>query len=304
MKRRHSIFGSLLSLLFMCAVIGGIWYLIKPYMSKHKQESVEFTHHLSILTWNTARMGGFKKPGENQVLQLLSRQDADIICLQEVDVYKNNRFLTLQDVRDVLGRKYPYSYLDFSIYDRRHQFGTMVWSRYPLIHKNSIRYETNANLSNRCDVVIGKDTLRLINNHLESYSFTPEDIAEIEQQRNYEGLKSSARKLESKWSRALPIRNKQAQMVREEIDRSPYPVVVVGDFNSIAWSYAYWHISKGLHDAWKESGRGRLGATCEKRGIGIRIDYILCSDPLLPEQCTVLPLSGSDHHPVCATLGW
>ena len=40
---------------------------------------------ITILTWNTGRMGEFKKTAQNEVLHYLCAQDADIICLQEVD---------------------------------------------------------------------------------------------------------------------------------------------------------------------------------------------------------------------------
>ena len=246
---------------------------------------------ITVLTWNTARMGNFAKPDKNEVLKYLVSQDADIICLQEVDVYKNDKLLTLADVKQTLGKKYKYSYLDFSIYDSRHQFGVMVWSKYPLIHKQSIRYETRGNISNRCDVVMGNDTIRLFNNHLESYSFTPGDLQDVD-------------KIKNKWLRALPLRNAQAQIVRAEIEQSPYPVIVVGDFNSIEWSYTYWHLSRGLHDAWRELHPWSWGATCEHRGFGVRIDYILCSDPLVPTHCTIKQTTGSDHKPVVATLTW
>ena len=246
---------------------------------------------LSILTWNTARMGGFQKPEKNEVLQYLVAQDADVICLQEVDVYKNARYLTLPEVKQVLSKKYPYSYLDFSVYDSRHQFGTMVWSKYPLINKQSIHYETRGNLSNRCDVLVGQDTIRLINNHLESYSFTSGDLENVDL-------------IRVKWRRAIPLRNKQAQIVRKEIETSPYPVIVVGDFNSVALSFAYWHISRGLHDAWNTVHPWSWGATYEYKGIGLRIDYILCSDPLTPVSCEVPDAPGSDHKPVRATLKW
>ena len=258
---------------------------------------------ISVLTWNTGRMGGFEKPEKNEVIQYLLSQDADVICLQEVDVYKDPKYLTLPEVRAALGKKYPYSYIDFSVYNKRHQYGTMVWARYPLINKQSIHYETRGNLSNRCDMVVGKDTIRLINNHLESYSFTKEDLSEAEELRTYQGLKETIRRLKAKWERAIPLRNNQARVIREEIERSPYPVIVVGDFNAPAWSYAYRHISEGLHDAWSETHLfWQWGATCEKKGYGLRIDYILCSDPLRPTACTVPDAPGSDHKPVVATL--
>lgn len=247
---------------------------------------------ISVLTWNTARMDYKHKPADNEVLQYLLSQDADVVCLQEVDVYKDAKYLTLPDVRQTLGSKYPYSYLDFSVYNKRHQYGTMVWSKYPLIHKQSIHYETQGNLSNRCDIVVGCDTIRLINNHLESYKLASEDLTDMD-------------RIEAKWKRAIPLRNAQAQVVRREIEASPYPMVIVGDFNSVALSYAYWHISRGLHDAWNETHYfWEWGATYEYNGIGLRIDYILCSDPLKPTTCSVPNISVSDHKPVVATLVW
>ena len=247
---------------------------------------------ITVMTWNTGRMGEFKKPEKNEVLQYLLQQDADVVCLQEVDVYKDDHFLTLPDVKKTLSHKYPYSYLDFSVFNKRHQYGTMVWSKYPLIHKQSIHYETYGNLSNRCDIVVGKDTFRLFNNHLESYKLESEDLQDVN-------------KIEQKWKRAIPLRNKQAQVVRAEIDESPYPVIVVGDFNSPILSYAYWCLSSGLHDAWSETHSFfDDGDTYSYKGFGLRIDYILCSDPLKPTRCTVPKTTGSDHKPVVATLEW
>ena len=247
---------------------------------------------ITVLTWNTARMDYKHKPSDNEVLQYLLSQDADVVCLQEVDVYKDAKYLTLPDVRETLRTQYPYSYLDFSVYNKRHQYGTMVWSKYPLIHKQSIHYETQGNLSNRCDIVVGHDTIRLINNHLESYKLASEDLTDVD-------------RIEAKWKRAIPLRNAQAQVVRREIEASPYPVVVVGDFNSVALSFAYWHISRGLHDAWNETHYfWEWGATYEYNGMGLRIDYILCSDPLKPTTCSVPGISVSDHKPVVSTLVW
>ena len=246
---------------------------------------------ITVLTWNTGRMGEFKKPEKNEVIQYLMSQDADVICLQEVDVYKDAQFLTLPEVRQTLSKKYPYSYIDFSVYNKRHQYGTMVWAKYPLINKQSIHYETQGNLSNRCDVVVERDTLRLINNHLESYKLESGDLKDVD-------------RIEAKWKRAIPLRNAQARVVRREIEASPYPVIVVGDFNSVALSFAYWHISAGLHDAWNETHFWEWGATYEYKGIGLRIDYILCSNPLKPVACEVKETTGSDHKPVVATLVW
>ncbi len=152
-------------------------------------------------------------------------------------------------------------------------------------------------------MVVGADTIRLINNHLESYSFTPADI-ETDSLTHYSGLLSAIKRIKAKWERAFKLRNAQARVVRKEIETSPYPVIAVGDFNATALSYAYWHISDGMHDAWRETHSWQWGATCEKGGFGLRIDYILCSDPIKPVACSVPDAPGSDHRPVVATLAW
>ena len=249
-------------------------------------------HRLTVLTWNTARMGGFVKPDKNEVLRFLLEQDADVICLQEVDVYKDATYLTLPDVKETLSKKYPYSYIDFSVYNKRHQYGTMVWAKYPLVNKQSIRYESHGNLSNQCDMAIGTDTIRIINNHLESYRFTPEDMEDMDNVR-------------SKMEESTPLRARQARTIRRMVQSSPYPTLVVGDFNAVPLSYTYLHISRGMHDAFLETSWLQWGATYKKKGIGIRIDYILSSPSLVPVQCRVhKEITGSDHWPVEATLAW
>lgn len=291
--------------LLLLVLIGAcLWLLLSHGTAPTEAELADKPHRLTVLTWNTNSMSRFQKPEKNEVLRYLMQQDADIVCLQEVTVYKSNAYLTLPEVKDLLHRKYRYSYLDFSVYNRYRQFGTMVWSKYPLIHKQSIHYATKGNLSNRCDVVVGTDTFRLINNHLESYMFKPEDLADVEQQRNYDGLRTSAKKLETKWKRALPLRHEQARMVRDEVKASPYPVIVVGDFNSTPLSYTYLTISRGLNDAWAQTSWGRWGTTCVKRGIGLHIDYILSSPSIVPVACDIKKTTGSDHRPVVATLAW
>ena len=302
-KRSHKIRKVLMLILLAC-ILFVFWQMLSHGTPPGDAELRSRPHRLTVLTWNTARMGNFAKPAKNEVLRFLAQQDADVVCLQEVDVYKDAHFLTLQEVKQVLGAKYPYSYLDFAVYDKRHQFGTMIWSRYPLINKHTIHYQTRGNMSNCCDVVVETDTIRLFNNHLESYYFTPEDLADVDTLRNYQGLRESARRVEEKWKRATPLRNAQARTVHDEVKQSPYPAIVVGDFNAIPLSYTYMILSIGMHDAFAETSWFRWGATCEKRGIGMRIDYILCSDPILPVQCSIGQTKASDHRPVIATLAW
>ena len=233
------------------------------------------------------------------MLKYINNQGADIVCLQEVLVYKNPNRLTLPALRETMSN-YPYTYYDFKRYNSHRQFGNVVFSRYPLTNKQTIRYESQSNISSQCDVLVEKDTLRLIINHLESYGLDKEDL-------QFDTLSVTEIKnstLVTKLQRAGELRHQQAREVKQNIRESPYPVITVGDFNAIPLSYVYWKIKFGLHDCFLESSFGKLGNTYKRKGIGVRIDYILCSRQLTPIRCEVDRVKYSDHFPVYATIGW
>lgn len=260
------------------------------------------TRQLRLLTYNTHRMGEFRKVPQNRVIQYLLRQDADVVCLQEVEVYKDKQYLTLSELKSAMQDKYPYSYIDFSVYNERRQFGNVVFSKYPLIDKQTIRYPSRANISSRCDIVVGTDTLRLITNHLESNRFEKTDF--IDGKDMGDALKETAQRLNSKWKSARGVRHEQARCVRRAIEESPYPVIVVGDFNDIPLSYTYLKIRGSLRDCFLSSSWGRLGFTYIYHHIGGRIDYTLCSRSLHPIRCEVERVNHSDHYPLATTIGW
>lgn len=245
-----------------------------------------YAKHLTVMTYNTHRMGEFQKPDKNRVLQYLQRQNADVICLQEVEVYKEKKYLTLQELRESL-KQYPYTYFDFLVYNKRRQFGNAVFSRYPLVNKQTIRYRSRSNISSQCDIVVDGDTLRLITNHLESNRLEHIDSTLID-----------------KLDTARSIRREQAKALRQARKHSPYPLLIVGDFNDIPLSYTYLVTRGWMRDCFLETCPGQIGVTYERHHLGVRIDYILCSRDLHPTACRVERVRHSDHYPVVATIGW
>lgn len=257
---------------------------------------------LTVLTYNTHRMGGFCKVPQNRVVQYLLRQDADVVCLQEVEVRKNAKYLTLAELRAAMQAKYPYSYVDFAVYNQRRQFGNVVFSKYPLIHKETIRYTSRANISSRCDIVVKGDTIRLITNHLESNKLDKKDFAE--DLTSGEAIRETAQRLSEKMETARELRHEQARIVRAAIDASPYPIIVVGDFNDTPLSYTYWKMRGWMRDCFLSTSWGRMGFTYIYHHVGVRIDYILCSRDLHPTECHVDRVRHSDHYPVVSTIAW
>lgn len=288
------IFWSIIALLvFWCA-----WSLFSHRMPWQKGKKT--TNELKVLTYNThAMMIGESLDSKLAMLQYINRLDADIVCLQEVLVYKSGQRLTLPMLREAM-RQYPYTYYDFKHYNSRRQFGNVVFSRYPLIHKQTIRYESASNISSQCDVVVGADTLRLVVNHLESFKLEDSDF-HIDSLTSGNFKESS---LNRKLTKTSQLRRKQVQQVRSAIRQSPYPAIAVGDFNAVPLSLVYWTMNLGMRDCFAETSVGRYGATYQRKGIGIRIDYIFCSRELVPLACRIEKKHYSDHYPIVATIGW
>lgn len=284
--------------LFAVLVAWCAWSLYSHQMPW--QKNLPHEHRLTVLTYNTrAMMIGESLASKHAMLNHLNRLDADIVCLQEVLVYKTGERLTLPALREAM-RKYPYTYYDFKKYNSHRQFGNVVFSRFPLINKQTIRYESNSNISSQCDIVINNDTIRLIVNHLESFCFEKKDF-------NIDSLTAGNFKESSfnrKLTQASQLRRKQVMKVRRAIHQSPYPVIAVGDFNALPLSLVYWTMNMGLRDCFAESSFGRYGATYMRQGLGIRIDYIFASRQLHPLACRVDQATYSDHFPVIATIGW
>lgn len=296
-KALQVICGVVISVLVL-TIVWICWSLLSHRMPWQKHWETE--HQLTVVTYNTNGMLVDKKLEDKlAMLDYVKKLDADIVCLQEVLVYKNPNRFTLPDLREAM-REYPYTYYDFKVYNSRRQFGNVVFSRYPLINKQTIRYESQSNISSQCDVVVGQDTLRLVVNHLESFRLNNSDFSLDSLTANT--LRESS--LNRKLTYASRLRRQQAYSVRKAIHHSPYPVIAVGDFNAIPLSAVYWIMNTGLRDCYAESSVGRYGSTYERKGIRVRIDYIFTSRALKPLACRVGKERYSDHYPVIATIGW
>ena len=264
------------------------------------QEYSQMPHELKVLTYNTQGMAVDKYLDTKlEMLEYINELDADVVCLQEVLVYKKGDRLTLPMMREAM-KNYPYTYFDFKLYNSRRQFGNVVFSRYPLVNKETIPFESKANISSQCDIVVNEDTIRLMVNHLESFYLNDEDLDLSDLDVSNIQENSLVRKL----VRANRLRHDQVSVLREAIRQSPHPVIAVGDFNSLPISWVYWRMNLGMRDCFAESSVGQYGSTYQRKGLSARIDYIFTSRKLKPISCEVGDAEYSDHYPVMATIGW
>ena len=258
----------------------------------------ELPHSFTIMTYNSHMMDESRKPKQNRVIQYILRTQPDVVCLQEVEVHKSGNKLTLSELREALS-VYPYTYFDFKVYNSKLQFGNVVFSRYPLIGKHTLRYKSATNITSVCDIVLPTDTIRLYTNHLESNKLLREDL---DIGTTTEQAQSAFNSTSEKLAQASAIRNEQVKILRSDTERSPHPVLIVGDMNTTPVSYAYRLLQRNMRDAFLESSNGQLGHTFVKGKLGIRIDYILHSKQLTATDFDIPHVDYSDHYPVITTI--
>ena len=268
-------------------------------------------NNLRVMSWNVAQFDALqnKKHPEvkNQMIDLVNEYQPDIACFQEM-VAEDSTVTKHGHVSEFLQRlnfpDYFYSYNrkeDF--WDYAH-FGIIIFSKYPIINKQTIMWYPNDynSIIQYVDIVKGPDTFRVFNIHLQSLRFSRANLKYIDQPlvEDKDALKES-KSIISKFKTGFVKRKVQAERIREEMDKSPYPVIVCGDFNDVPNSYAYHTIGNGMKNAFAEKGGG-LGRTFSGIAPTLRIDNIFVDSKFDVEQYTRVKKKLSDHFPIITDL--
>ena len=273
------------------------------YMPMHTAQDVP-DGTIKLLSYNVCSYTGVDNFKENEgfdtIYHYLARQDADIVCLQEdVDTWRRYVFHRYQKI-------YPYNDTIF-FFNKNEANGMGIHSRFPILRRERIPYESRANGSVAWYLQVGNDTVLVINNHLEGTNLTKEDRSRyemiLEGKMSRDTVREESKLLVQKVGRANAIRATGAETVHRYIEEHrEYPMIVCGDFNDNPISYSRHVISKGLTDCFAETGRG-LGLSYNRKGFYFRIDHILCSDHFTPYNCQVDDeINASDHYPIFCWL--
>ncbi len=213
----------------------------------------------------------------------------DVLCFQEFHHDDAERMRVIDEIVNVTQAA---NYYTIPVWqgDQHGIFGIITFSCYPIVNKGLL-YVGDSTTPNRgifTDLVIGKDTVRLINIHLHSMNIRLADTS-----------------LHTPWERVVSIyeklkigdekRKKQLKQVMEKIDNSPYPVILCGDFNSFPYGYAYQTIKQRLDNTFEKSGFG-FGFTLNIFPYLVRLDQIFYSEPFVPVYAKVVrKFPSSDH---------
>jgi len=270
---------------------------------KFTKPSGNKSNTFKVLSYNVRLFNYFENnhgiTSEKKVIEFLKAQKPDIICLQEFFI-SGNPAEKEAAIIEALGGKY-YSHLKVLGSGKNRFYGIVTFSKFPIIRKGEIIHPGSSSLSIYTDVLIQKDTFRIYNNHLQSFRLRRMErsfIDELTASDNNETL-NEVKSLSVSLKKGFVKRALQAQIVKGQINRSPFPVIVVGDFNDTPVSYSYRKIRKGLYDSFINSGYG-AGFTYKGNYPPNRIDYILYDDALINSYFEIIKVKYSDHYPIIA----
>jgi endonuclease/exonuclease/phosphatase family metal-dependent hydrolase len=267
---------------------------------------------LRIMQWNVSRMdqmnpkrpgGSFRKP----ILEFIKKMNPDVLCMEEFLESNNPREFdeNIPYFTDTL--KYPYHFFarDHRPWDGVYEHGVIIFSRYPVVDTLRIRYSgpdpsKDAESLIHTDIDVNGQRIRVFATHLQSLRFDGNDYSVIRTIAKGENKAVDRSKgVLKKFQQAYFLRSKQAELVRREMDDSPYPTVVCGDFNDVPNSFTYAKVKGDCNDAFLTSGFG-IGRSFASLSPTLRIDYILADKKLEVLQFKKTKLYYSDHYPLVA----
>ncbi len=269
----------LLSLLVLLLGFNHVTSLYKFTSSRN----IDTENNLSIMNYNVRLFNLYnwipEEHVETQIVDLIQKEQPDIISFQEYQP---------QDNVDLSFYKYKYE----KVSGTRVQYGQAIFSKYPIIASGSIAFPNTANNAIYADVVKNKDTIRIYNVHLQSLRIDAD----------VDNLKTEdSERLFKRISETFKKQQLQTELFLKHKEKSPYKMIICGDFNNTAFSYVYKEIKGDLVDTFQEAGNG-FGRTFNFKYFPIRIDFILVDKAFKINGFKTFEDKLSDHYPIVAKV--
>ena len=315
------------------AILPSLLYTDLFFQIGHKEEAQKEGIALKIESCNAGMFsssdnGLSREECRREIGKHFAETLPDIICLQEF-------FAESYTQADTIFGSYPHRHYHLFKARNGKLFGNIILSKFPIAEKGHLSFKGSTNLAIYADIEHYGRTLRVYNNHLESYnvSFTAlahkaagmlresADRAEEASQKfagkvtgtgyreENTGEKETAREeltrdiveTHEKMLGTFIRRSQQVERIIGHINETPHQTIICGDFNDTPMSYTYHTLAKNRKDTFKEAGKG-FGATFVPMWPLLRIDYLLVPED---SQCithTIHRSGLSDHYPVSAEI--
>lgn len=254
------------------------------------------------------------RESRDNMMLLIKAENPDIICFQDFYTQDDTIFNNIAVCTQELG--YPYYHFENTItVKEKNKFGAAIFSKYPLSNfKHIDLQEQGTNTIAFADADIAGKKVRIFTAHLQSTYLAKKDIRYmselLEAQKEGNATPTTGDHFKSVWSIVQKLkggyikRGEQAHLLAAEIEQSPYPVIVCGDFNDTPISYTYHTVARlpRLHDAFLEKGFG-LGTTFHGLSpLQFRIDYIFVESSWQVRSFDIVRKGYSDHYPIVTEL--
>lgn len=242
-------------------------------------KQIEDLDNISIMNYNVRLFNLYNWiPDDNvqkDMVAFIKEESPDVISFQEYHPHEN---IDLSF--------YTYKYEKLS--GMRVKYGQAIYSKFPIINSGSIEFPKTANNAIYADIVKGSDTIRIYNVHLQSLRIDA----------NNEKLsKENSGRLIKRVGETFKMQQFQSELFLLHKKKSPYKMIICGDFNNTVYSYVYKEIKGDLVDAFEKAGNG-FGRTFDFKYFPIRIDFILVDKTFAVNNFKTYDEKFSDHFPI------
>ena len=218
-----------------------------------------------------------------KISEFIHQNEPDILTLQE--------FYPSEE----LNIKYPYKY--FAYKGEKKDFGQVIYSKFKIINKGSLNFENSSNNAIYIDFIKKGDTIRIYNLHFESLGVKEKNL-------EFSGLdEDKSKRIIQRLETSFIKQQQQVELFLEHKKSCNYKIIVSGDFNNTAYSWAYHHVKGDFKDTFMEAGKG-FGKTYSFLKYPLRIDFILADKSFKVNHHQNFDKDLSDHEPILARLSF
>jgi endonuclease/exonuclease/phosphatase family metal-dependent hydrolase len=284
------------AILPICILALGYPFIKRTIVFKDPQKA---ENSLSVFSYNVFGFFGDgyaanKEKADNMIDYVVDYQ-ADVKCFQEFyNLDADKRFQTINPMLD----ETPY----FSTNKKginQGAVGLITFSIYPIIHDESKTFgRRNSNGYLVTDIARKKDTIRVINIQLQSMGIRVNKVVSKVEVEDYEEAKREGEGIISSLKTGFEHHADEIKIIEKLINESPFPVILVGDFNETPYGNAYGSIRDRLKNSFEEAGNG-FGFTLNRSPNMVRIDNQFCSESIkVLDFKTFSEIDYSDHFPI------
>jgi endonuclease/exonuclease/phosphatase family metal-dependent hydrolase len=286
---------------FICIVVGFKFILLNFRLgSPVITNSQKRAGVIKLLTYNINRFNGYgtidSGASRRGIIDLIKHEQPDIAAFEDYKVIRREKGRIVNALKKAMSTNFYYFN---SVYNKRSRdsSGNVIFSKYPIINAGPVLASgTFAAPAIFADIRLPKKVIRVYCVHLESIH--------IRNKKDYINGKIDLAKtnaIENGLISAFVIRSQQAALLKQHMDSSPYPYILIGDFNDTPISFVVTELSKGLKNAFVEKGSG-FGVTYHSWFPKLQIDYILVKPQFQIHSFNIIKNDFSDHYAITTDL--